>query len=395
MAKKVSKTKRSRRRMTAKPKSTRKKPKARRRTTALKTETAKQIHVYENPFSVATHQPKIPDGKVHKSLGLSNQAVGEIIAGNATNNGPSGSLVTDTGILHVLLYAGQNTGGVIFGSVGSATTSTGVVLTQTDALVEHMGYGGSSDITASTLTAGGGELIFANNYAAWRAVSHATKFGLLNPSEQDDGWWEMCRINEALDTDEYAVLSRTRENSSFAQGTISPRFLINDLVNRDLTRDPSYRTGMLRSIHNEEFQLMPTYRDHDFQQQMDVFDLENDDVLTVGNISPADGKFVTFGDGRDNCRQLINQWIDPSFDMIYLRFRGRSVNDNTRLHYNQVSNQEVTFSTGTREHRFMDETENRPLDVIEAKSRIREKQKAAHAELMKSARAAAKKGPGS
>ena len=43
------------------------------------TQEHRQLAVYHNPFSRATKQPKIPDGKVTESLGFQTQAVKELV----------------------------------------------------------------------------------------------------------------------------------------------------------------------------------------------------------------------------------------------------------------------------------------------------------------------------
>lgn len=369
--KKVSKKRNSRRRS-----SMRKvvKPKTRRKaTTTRSTQSSRQLAVYLDPFSTKTLQPKIPDGKVHKSLGLSNQSSGEAIASN--DQAGFGTQTPRDGILHILMYSGQNTGAVMFNDVRGQRTDAGDIYDNQTPAVSFMDYEGSPEITFSTVTPGGGELIFANSYASWRTVSQGLKLGLLNPAETDDGWWECIRVNEAVDTDEYTVQARDNGTSS-AIGTVSPRFLFADLVGRNLANESTYRTGLLRDIHNQKFDLMPTYKDHDFAQQMDVFDVTDEDVLLASTFgAPEAGRYITFSDGKDNVRQLINMFVDPSFDMMYIRIHGRAGDSEpTRIHYNLVSNQEVTFSSGTRESRFMDETENRPLEVITAKRKKRDQE---------------------
>lgn len=76
------------------------------RKTAPKTLTQehRQLAVYHNPFSRATKQPKIPDGKVTESLGFQTQAVKELVP-----------VTGGDGMLHLLMFAGQNCGLMVNG----------------------------------------------------------------------------------------------------------------------------------------------------------------------------------------------------------------------------------------------------------------------------------------
>lgn len=355
MPKKATKSK-SRRRTAAKPK---KKTAARRRT--QKVSGAKpELDVYVNPHSNATSHPKIPDGKVKRSLGLSNQAAGELIA-LQTPIAAHGTASPGDGTIHILMYAGQNSGAIIMNTLGSANPiNGGGAYTSEIRCGEFMSWSGCPDVAIQAgFSATGGTLGTSFEYSQWRCVSQGLLLGLLNPAEEDDGWWECIRVNDPLETGDFSVLPRDRDHSTVSNMTLTPaRKLYGDLMGRnDLPNTPSYQTGLLRDIHEHYFQLAPAYNDHEFSQEMDLVTFGATDVVNAGTVGTAqDGRFVQFEDGSDDVRGYINQKIDKSFDMIYLRIHGRSATTPSRLHYNLVNNAEVTYAGNTIEARFMTPT---------------------------------------
>lgn len=319
---------------------------------------AAELHVYKDPFSTKTAQPRIPDGRVYRSLGISNQTAGEIVC-NQSGSKPAGALtgLPETGIMHIMMYSGLNSGAVVWGSQGGVINASETPYTAYECAFEHMTFDGVPEIAAiGTPTPSGATLAISGGYASWRQVSEGLKLSLLNPSEFDDGWFEMIRLKEPLDTSNWEMSNRKRE-SDFASLTCHPGSeLYRDpgfgLFNRVLSNDPSFKTGLLRDIHKHTFKLAPTYKDHEFKTMMDSYVFPDNQVGTVASIGPD--RFISFNDGQDDVKGFIENVTDPSFDLVYIRIHGRPGTTNpTRLHYNLVSNQEVTFAPGERESRFM------------------------------------------
>ncbi len=182
----------------------------------------------------------------------------------------------------------------------------------------------------------------------------------------------MVRVTDSLDPEDYTVLAQDRANGLFQGTTVPHGKLMNDLKDRNLGNNNTYRTGLLRDIHKETFRLLPSYEDHDFQQQMDTQVFQGEDVSAASIAGlPENGRYVRFAN-TDDARQFINSKIDPSFDMVYIRIHGRATGEPTRLHYNLCSNHEVTYAGDDIEGRFMTTTVKDVPMTEKAKTEIQE-----------------------
>jgi len=339
------KRKSTQRRIAPKRKTTRKKP-VQRRTTKIASSEERQLAVYHNPFSKATKQPKIPDGKMTESLGFQTQAVGELICTNG------GTTPTGVGDMDIMLFAGQNCGLLAQGDIKGSYIDhnvSGQIKNAAQCRKRIVGFEGSNDINFTSVNANGGKTQFEDEYAYWRLVSQGLRLNLLNSVEEDDGWWEAVRVKEPLNTNDWALMTRGSVDDR-TQGAMVPAGLIGYCAQQDFVNQNSYTTGLLRDLHKHTFSLNPIMDHHDFQQQMEDIVLLGDDCdsETSGNA----GRMLTFKQGGGSAQRLINQTVDASYDMIYIRIHGRQSGSSTRLHYNVTSNQEVVFPSIGRESRF-------------------------------------------
>lgn len=330
----------------SKRRATRAKPKrrtvAKKKTTRKRTTTPKelsnehrQLAVYHNPFSVATAQPKIPDGKVTESLGFKTQAVKEF------TNIPGGD-----GIMHVLLYPGQDAAIAI---TGDAESDSAFTLNKYNVL----GFTGSNGLDWTSVGATGGKANKIDNYAFWRVCSVGLKLSLLNPDEENDGWWESVRVTEPREPSLYRLHTKD-VTADKTKGTLAPLQLLENLKSANIVNEKSYATGLLRGIENKMFSLNPVRDFHDFRDQMKVYDLNSDTVGTYDSLNES----LNLLEGQDEGQMLVNQIIDPGLDFIYVRIHGRTTVPATRVHLNVVSNQEITFGNDERESRFQTRSGN-------------------------------------
>lgn len=312
----------------------------------------RQLAMYHNPFSRATKQPKIPDGKATESLGFQTQAVGEFIAKNAT------TAAVGDGVLDILLFGGQNAGMIVDGELTGAfpfKNTAGTPITDSNRQTLVIGFTGSNEVDASAVTGTGGTATLNDAYAYWRLVSQGLRLSLLNPQEEDDGWWESVRLTEPMNTSDHELLSR--DNSMF-EGNMAlvPSGLMRNQANQQLVNENSYSTGLLRDLKNHVFKLHPIGDEHDLQRVQTAYNLESNDMASsVGSVGvPGAGVYKTFALGRDNVKEFVAHQISQSHDMIYIRIHGRAGAgiSPTRLHYNLVSNQEIIFDNAEREARF-------------------------------------------
>jgi hypothetical protein len=287
----------------------------------------RQLAMYHDPFSRATKQPKIPDGKANESLGFQTQAVLEAVASSSD--------------LHFLLYPGQDAGLVIAGDL----QSDGAFATQKYNVV---GFTGSNGMNWNSVSTAGGIAAMQDNYAWWRCVSSGLRLSLLNPAEEDDGWWEAVRVTEPMETTDYQLTTKDTSANRTSQGTIAPTRLLNKMINRNLVNERSYTTGLLRDLKKHVFSLHGVKDEHDLRQQSEYHDFQADDITNFDSVDVVG----TFDIGKGDIKDIINTVIDPGYDMIYIRVKGRSGTNKSRLHVNVVSNQEITFGADERESRF-------------------------------------------
>lgn len=293
--------------------------------------------MYHNPFARTTKQPKIPDGKISESLGFQTQAVRELQTS-----------ATASGLMHILLYPGQDAGMIVVGDAGSiaafsANAATVVGFTGSNG-IDWNGFDG----TAS------GQVQMLENYSLWRIVSQGLKLSLLNPAEEDDGWWESIRIVPSMETDNFQLMTKdTGYGDKANHGTLAPHEALTQLVSRNLVNERSYATGLLRDIKNFQFNLKGTMDHHDFRQQAEQRYLQQADWSGYD----AANAWLTANDGRAEVETFVNSWIDPGYDWVYIRVHGRS-DGKTKLHANCVSNQEIYFQNTERENRFHTGTAN-------------------------------------
>lgn len=170
----------SRRRLSKKS-TTKKKPKTtarakpRRRLATVGTGDLKaQLEIYKNPHSLSGVQPKIPDGKLSRSLGLSNQAAGELVAFNGTPPAGQESQTKGDGTIHIVLYAGQNSAAICLNTVNATKSLTQTTYNSAGPVGEPLGWEGSPDInfgSGGLNPTSGGSVNTLFEYSGWRTVS--------------------------------------------------------------------------------------------------------------------------------------------------------------------------------------------------------------------------------
>lgn len=297
-----------------------------------------QLHVYHDPFSGMTSQPKIPDGKATHSLGFSTQSVSEISNRSGVNT------------MHFLLFPGMNSALVCSGATQD-TLSRGYFIPQ---------FLRSGVVDWSAATAGGDqEVTNPEGYAKWRVVSTGMQLKLLNSVEEDDGWWEACRVNEPVNSDQWRLTTVANGNpaSIVQNGTIAPTGLATSLTGRQIANEPTYMTGLLRDLNRVQFECHPVTDEHDFEVMRDPIHLDDEDyTYTALTVSASLSRSTA---DIDN---LIRNYCDFSHDMVYLRLHCRPNNGSSslgsRFHVNVVSNQEIIYDTNDRLARYQTRAHN-------------------------------------
>lgn len=302
-----------------------------------------------------------------ESLGFQTQAVGELVAKNSTTTAVGG------GILHIMLFGGQNCGMLVEGdNAGSFPNkvTSGTEFASTIGAQLAVGFAGSNGIDFSGSTT----VTSFDQYAYWRLVSQGCILNLLNPAEENDGWFEAVRLTEPLNPSDWGAQHVDAQNS-LANVAIVPQQMLQNLRQLNIVNENSYTTGVLRDIGTRVFKLHGITDEHDVKRQQQTHELEGGDYPS--GRSSLEGIGRPFAVGRDGPVRLIKQYIDQSFDMIYIRIHGRAAGNPTRIHYNLVSNQEIAFDSSERESRFHT-TGARVQNFDEHHSAARANQSAAH-----------------
>lgn len=313
----------------------------------------RQLAVYHNPFSSATTQPKIPDGKITQSLGMTSQTVGELIAANTTSTGAA----DNSGVMDILLFAGRNCGMLVRGDYAGQfpnKNTAGTAFTDLKSRYHAISFNDMNPFLAALDATGTGSLFAEEKYAYWRNVSTGLILSLLNPAEEDDGWWEAVRLSESKDSTNYGI-TQTDATVFGTRVACVPSEVLSETSTEVLSNQNSYTTGLLRDLKNHVFKLNPVLDDHDVTQVKNTFEMVpsyyNPAYGAPSEARGAHNSFATVG-GSWETGALIESSVDKSFDMIYIRIHGRTSGNPTRLHFNVVGNQECAFQNDDRESRY-------------------------------------------
>jgi hypothetical protein len=194
----------------------------RRGKTGVPTDASRQLAVYKNPFTTATTNGKIPDGKSMISTGFRHQESFQI-----NEQGDSG--------LTIYMYPGLQTGIEVDGG-GQDTRTSDQQFYSNGVVVDNSG-----NQTADWVT-------------QWRIVSQGLKLSLVNSDETNDGWWEAVRVHVPASQGEFEYADgRTFTGADFPYKTTG-----------NLANSPTYVSGSLKDIHKHLFVLAPASREHEF-----------------------------------------------------------------------------------------------------------------------------------
>lgn len=316
----------------------RKAPRA--RMSRVTAEARRQLALYHNPFSRSTGQPKIPDGKAGYSLGLKSQQIKEL------NN------ATTFTTLHCLLYPGAGGGLAVYGvNEGGPSAVTNQWL---------MGYNDHGNININDLTGkvSGDSASFTtgDNYPKWRVVSQGVTARLVNPGEEDDGWWEAVRLTEENDPGNFSLLVKENGTDN-ATASIGPNPLfMATLAITNLVDQKSYTTGRLKDIHKTQFDLHALGEEHDF------VDRYQRTTVTVGSdCSTIVNNRTNLTAGSGVARDIFRSEYDNSMDCVYLRIHcrtntGSGTQLGSRVVFHVVGNQEVVYGLNQKESKYHTET---------------------------------------
>jgi hypothetical protein len=253
-----------------------------------------------NPFSTSLKSFKILDGEIKNTASLKLRATGEI-ACSATGHT---NIILFPGLTNVICYCTAPAGNDLQADVNIDGT----------VFKKHLSAPADRAIVRVARLTGAGLRLF-----------------LTNSAEEDDGYWEACRITSHQAAYDFFFKN---DSSGFLGGGIV-KVTASDF---DLANNSTYQFGQLRDIHKYVFKLNSEDNEHKY--------------------SAVSGLTTSQDLGNNNPTALadLDQW-----DMVFLKIRGRrSVTSPSVLRFDSVANQEVVYAEDSPLARLMDETPRDP-----------------------------------
>jgi hypothetical protein len=311
---------------------------------------------YLNPFAV-TGGSRIPDGAVAESAALTHRHVLEL------NSKAPGDTI------HMFMYPGLTSGLLM------AITDSNDVL-RSDPGIRWV------DWTTDSFFKGGidfGADPKPTNFKMdgdinrWRVVSQGIRLSLLNTMEENDGWFEACRLAykpKMSDWEVYAPdITWDPENPSSAieiDGEDAyfraSQELLESYKLRNLAEQRSYMLGPVRDIGRHQFHLTPYSTINDFVETTQFYELPStaNTVVPFDNPAGQDSCIWRLKDGFSQAKSVYNASVDTNWDVVYIRVKGPQVgvvNEyGTRLLVDVAANHEVCYDAESSLSKFMQPT---------------------------------------
>jgi len=290
---------------------------------------------YFHPWAGASIHPKIPDGSMNQSTGVSSRNI-------MTMDIREKFLQETDEVLELILYPGIN-GGIVCNFLRDESSQV------LGAVYGSQYHGNILDIDVNTDLDGDGEQavfkVFNGKLTKWRTVSQALHIALLNPSESNEGWWEACRITPNINDFCATPINNSTNNQesvSFHPDLEKVKTILADVM----ADEPSYVNGTLRDIHKHTFKLQHNDKNHLWQECPEfvrpaMMSWDNTNHVYRNNQLFKDTSQSMFTTDREATRSLVYQGMD----CIYLRIHPRSSTlGGSQIKIDQVMNHEIIYS---------------------------------------------------
>lgn len=290
------------------------------------------FNVMRRPFSTATAQPKIPDGKVATSLSRRLQKVTQIQ--NAVGESDIDIvMVPSLGVMGTVFDTTYNTGGRNHRPIGFSGQTVGMNGLQLENPT------GENNIINNT------------GVSHWRVVSQALHLTLNQTEEENDGWFEACRFNFSTNAIQWGFRNLDDNVLDLSSiGLFPDNQFQNQVLNPlagNMVEQPGYQTGLLKDIGKLEFKLNPKGNATEFQNLNSEYRMKDASDTLLGIWDAAQG---TFGFSKNNSETvpITRDLIDQNYDAIFIRLHCRTNNGTTsngsKLILNAIQNIEFCFS---------------------------------------------------
>lgn len=314
-----------------------------------------QMAPYINPFTGNTN-PRIPDGKVTKSLGRMHQTASQIRVEAPPPSSADGACM-------ICLFPGLSCG------LNYIANDRLPVLERNPATVQTFKVNGVDDIQKllfsertwfvdaialdPNTTSNNMKLVRTGQaIKSWRLVSSGVKFKLVNASDDDGGWFECVRVHLPANSDALQWLNNG--NQSFGE-TLNIWNLPYVKDQTSLVDDPSYFTDSLKNIQNHVFITSPAGGEHNFKDIEANYDADVEIDTATYNRIPPESSFLEFK----------TSIYDDTYDLLLIRVHPASGNDTTTtLHVHSVHNHEYTYDVGTTNYHNQNSSGYVPSETV-------------------------------
>lgn len=280
----------------------------------------KQLAVVENPHSVATSNPKIPDGAVTSSLGQRLHQYAKNVTLAATS--------------HILLIPGLHTP-LVYDLNGAGDTS----LNNT---VHAWSRVGTAAVTRT----------FTSSVRKWRMVSCGLKIASTSAQTANQGSWTARRFQLPANPTLYKVSEAGPTPFKMVACYPSPNANVSAddqtkfLTSNNNSQHPSFTSGKMEDLNGVYFQLQ------DISSGAHEFINVPDQVLVTGNGAWADGSTTTLNTAAENYR-AVEQLFDTNFDCIEI-----AIASGSDVAIDVVANYELVLADTDASFPYMNETAN-------------------------------------
>lgn len=332
---------------------------------------------YLNPF--AGTEPVIPDGSVSASLPTMHKNVQtvEIPAGEIAH------IIMYPGLNAGIIYASQSgLGAIVANEVGAIDDETGHVVYNQQLAYPNPRINWAGDEETNGVAFVDGNISSGGDLVKWRLVSQGLRLALLNTDEQNDGWWESCRMTRQRDQNEFGIRLPTGSGNITKSGTgnvdtllvggeglyVAPTHHIFSPFSSSssLAEFGGYSAAPLKMIGGAMWQLKPYQASHEFSEIHANWRLDagagasmsspskhgatiTTGMFTAGALTqPAQ---LTLQAGTSEGRDLVDSFVDLNHDLVYIRIHGGT--SVTKLLLTHVANHECVYKTDSVLHKFM------------------------------------------
>ncbi len=273
-----------------------------------------QLHVFQYPFSTKTKYPKIPDGLVNDSVGLS-FCYSQKVTYNPEHD------------LFFVLYPGHTTCVACYQIEGEV-----LKILSYGKFIQHL-------IPRMVLNDPGVQLHYdETGFSGYRYVSAGLRITTDQGDHINNGNWTAVRMT-ANELGRDFVYNWDQSDPNW--NSLLPTSVLHNRVDGNLENNPSFQNGLMKTIDDYEFRLRPVKMEHNMVALPEILELDADKFTNA-----------TLEDINDNFDQqkLFKHCLDTAFDCIIIKINSSTGSplNLANVTYNVVANIECIPDSGSK-----------------------------------------------